>query len=64
MRSTNDDLSPGMCNSDFTARVALIGKLAHEEFAEFSEEYTVCDKLASFANDLVARHVGDVLLLG
>ena len=49
-------LSAGVCHTDITARVTLLGKLASQEVVELGLEDTVGDELALFAD--LARHFG------
>ena len=41
----NDDFCPSWSNSDFYARVSILGKFASQELIEFGLEDTVSDKL-------------------
>ena len=49
-------LGAGVCHTDITARVALLGKLTSKEIVELGLEDTVGDELALFAD--LARHFG------
>ena len=41
----NNDFCPSWSNSDFYARVSILGKFTGQELIEFGLEDTVCDKL-------------------
>jgi len=53
----DDDLSPGVGNADFAARVSLVGELPHEELGQLGVEDTIGDGLSALADDLVAGHL-------
>jgi hypothetical protein len=50
-------LGAGVCYTDITSRVTLLGEFASEEFIEFSAEYTVSYELALFAD--LSGHIED-----